>query len=139
MDGVGHGGLEMKRCQSLLICVLVMFSAGADSSDIRALPPDASFVVNSATAAAVDFSAQTALNAGKLRGAWTPQANVADFSSDVVTDVVKDVKATSVFVQERASKAGTPDGWLIALAALGLIALQLRRKHRSLPQRRIAL
>ena len=118
MDAVGHGGLEMKRCQSLLICVLVMFSAGADSSDIRALPPDASFVVNSATAAAVDFSAQT---------------------SDVVTDVVKDVRATSVFVQERASKAGTPDGWLIALAALGLIGLQLRRKHRSLPQRRIAL
>jgi hypothetical protein len=124
----------MKRCQSLLICVLAMFSASADSSDTRPLPPYASFALNSATATAVDFSAQNALSAGRLRGAWTPQANVADFSSDVV----KDVRATSVFVQEQATKAGTPDGWLIALAALGLVVLQLRRKHRSLPQRRIA-
>jgi hypothetical protein len=118
----------MKRCQSLLICVLAMFSASAESSDARPLPPYASFAVNSATATAVDFSAQTALSAGLLRGAWTPQANVVDFGSDVV----KDMKATSVFVQEQAAKAGTPDSWLIALAALGLVVLQLRRKHRPL-------
>jgi hypothetical protein len=128
----------MKRCESLLICVLAMYSASADSSDARPLPPYASLAVNSATASAtataVDVSAQTALSAVRLRGAWTPQANVADFSSDVV----KDMRATSAFVQEQATKAGTPDRWLIALAALGLVILQLRRKHRSLPQRRIA-
>jgi hypothetical protein len=124
----------MKRCQSLLICVLATFSASADSSDARPLPPHASFAVNSATATAVGVSAQTALSAAKLRGALTPQAKVADFSRDVV----EDVKATTVFVQEQATKVATPDRWLIALAALGLVVLQLRRKHRSLPQRRIA-
>ena len=125
----------MKRCQSLLICVLATFSASADSSDARPLPPPhASFAVNSATATAVDVSAQTALSAAKLRGALTPQAKVADFSRDVV----EDVKATTVFVQEQATKVAAPDRWLIALAALGLVVLQLRRKHRSLPQRRIA-
>jgi hypothetical protein len=124
----------MKRCQSLLICVLATFSASADSSDARPLPPHASFAVNSATAAAVDVSAQTALGATKLRGALAPQAKVADFSRDVV----EDVKATTVFVQEQATKVATTDRWLIALAALGLVVLQLRRKHRSLPQRRIA-
>jgi hypothetical protein len=124
----------MKRCQSLLICVLATFSASADSSDARPLPRHASFAVDSATATAVDVSAQTALSAAKLRGALTPQAKVADFSRDVV----EDVKATTVFVQEQATKVATLDRWLIALAALGLVVLQLRRKHRSLPQRRIA-
>jgi hypothetical protein len=117
----------MKRCQTLLICVLATFSASANSSDARP-PPYTSFAVNSAAATAVDFSAQTALGAGILRGAWIPQANVVDLSSDVV----KDMRATSVFVQEQAAKAGTPDCWLIALAALGLVVLQLRRKHRPL-------
>jgi hypothetical protein len=117
----------MKRSQTLLICVLATFSASADSSDAP-LPPYASFAVNSAAATAVDFSAQTALSAGMLRGAWIPQTNVVDLSSDVV----KDMRATSVFVQEQAAKAGTPDCWLIALAALGLVVLQLRRKHRPL-------
>jgi hypothetical protein len=109
----------MKRCQTLLICGLATFSASADSSDARPLPPYTSFAVNSAAATAVDFSAQTALSAG---------ANVVDLGSDVV----KDMKATSVFVQKQAAKAGTSDCWLIALAALGLVVLQLRRKHRPL-------
>jgi hypothetical protein len=29
------------------------------------------------------------------------------------------------------------DGWLMALAGAGLVVLQLRRKHKSLPQRPI--
>jgi hypothetical protein len=124
----------MKRCQTLLICVLAMFSARAESSDTRPLPPSASFAMNSAAASGLDFSAQTALNAGRLRSPWTSQVTFADLSGDVV----KEMRATSVFVQEQATKAGTPNGWLITLAAFGLIVLQLRRKHRSLPQRRIA-
>ena len=134
MIAVCHGGLEMKRCQSLLICMLAMFSASADSSNSRPLPRHAPSAVSSATATAVDFSAATALGAGRLMSPWTTQANFADFSGDVV----KDMRATSAFVQEQAAKAGTPNGWLVALAAFGLVVLQLRRKHRSLPQRRIA-
>ena len=124
----------MKRYQSLLICMLAMFSASADSSDSRPPPTGASSAVNSAAATAADFSAVAVLSAGRLRGPWTTQASLADFSGDVV----KDMRATSAFVQEQAAKAGAPNGWLIALAAFGLVALQLRRKHRSLPQRRIA-
>jgi hypothetical protein len=124
----------MKRYQSLLICMLAMFSASADSSNSRPVPPDASSAVNSATAAAADISAITVLGAGRLRGPWTTQANFAEFSGDVV----KDMKATTAFVQEQAAKAGAPNGWLIVLAAFGMVVLQLRRKHRSLPQRRIA-
>jgi hypothetical protein len=131
----------MKRYQSLLICMLAVFSASADSSDSRPIPKHAASAVNSATAAmsaatatAADFSAVSVLSAGRLRGPWAAQANFAEFSGDVV----KDVKATSAFVQEQAAKAGAPNGWLIVLAAFGMVVLQLRRKHRSLPQRRIA-
>lgn len=124
----------MKRYQSLLICVLAMFSASADSSNSRPVPPHASPAANSATAAAADISAVTVFSAGRLRGPWTTQANFAEFGGDVV----KDMKATSAFVQAQAVKAGAPNGWLIVLAALGMVVLQLRRKHRSLPQRRIA-
>jgi len=131
----------MKRYQSLLICMLAMFSAGADSSGSRP-PPYAASAVNSATSAvssaatatAADFSVVSVLSAGRLRGPWAAQANFAEFSGDVV----KDMRATSAFVQEQAAKAGAPNGWLIVLAAVGMIVLQLRRKHRSLPQRRIA-
>jgi hypothetical protein len=121
----------MKRRQSLLILALVMFSASADSTDTRLFPP--SLAANSSTVTVFDISAEAALTAGTLRGARETQANFPGFSGDVL----KDIRATSVFVEEQAIKAATPNGWLIALAACGLIALQLRRKHKSLPQRRI--
>jgi hypothetical protein len=122
----------MKRCQSLLIFALIMFSASANSTDSGLFPP--SFAANSSTASAFDISAGAALTAGgRLRGATQTQGNFSDFGGDVL----KDIRATSIFVQEQAMNAGTPKGWLIALAACGLVVLQLRRKHKSLPQRRI--
>jgi hypothetical protein len=124
----------MKRCQSLFICVLAMFSASAESSGTRSLPPYASHPVKSAAGSAVDFSAQTAPSTSRLRDLSKTQATFADFGGDVV----EDMRATSAFVQKQATKAGTPDRGLIALAAFGLVVLQLRRKHKSLPQRRIA-
>ncbi len=57
--------------------------------------------------------------------------------SNIKGGVVKEMRATSAFVQQEAAKSGAPDDWLIVLAAFGLIVLQLRRKHKSLPQRRI--
>lgn len=51
--------------------------------------------------------------------------------------MVKEMRATSTFVQQEAAKRGALDDWLMALAAFGLIVLQLRHKHKSLPQRRI--
>ncbi len=120
----------MKRCQSLLICALVTFSASAKSADTGLFPP--SFAANPSTMAALDLSGEAALTAGRLRGAMGTQVNFSDFSGDVL----RDIRAT-VLVQEQAINAGTPNGWLIALAACGLVVLQLRRKHKSLPQRRI--
>jgi hypothetical protein len=49
----------------------------------------------------------------------------------------KDLGMTSAAMESEAPKSGALDGWLIVLAAFGLIVLQLRHKHRSLPQRRI--
>jgi len=57
--------------------------------------------------------------------------------SNIKGGVVKEMRATSAFVQQEASKPGALDDWLIVLAAIGLIVLQLRRKHNSLPQTRI--
>ncbi len=51
--------------------------------------------------------------------------------------MVKDLGRTYAASETDARKSGALDGWLIALAAFGLIVLQLRHKHRSLPQRRI--
>lgn len=124
----------MKGCQFLLICMLAMLSTSADSLDTRPLPHYGSFAVNAATAG--NSSAQIAVSAVRPRSPWTPRTTHADFA-DLSGVVVKDMRATSMFVQEQATKAGAPSGWLIALAAFGLVALQLRRKHKSLPQRRI--
>lgn len=49
----------------------------------------------------------------------------------------KELGATSAIVQQEVHKAGALDDWLIVLAVFGLIVLQLRHKHKSLPQRRI--
>ena len=124
----------MKSCQFLLVCVFATSQAGASSSDAPIQPAHISYAINSASASAINFSAQTALIASGLRGPEITQANLAGFGGDVANDM----RATSAFVQEQAANAGTPDGWLIALAAFGLVVLQLRRKQKSLPQRRIA-
>jgi len=83
----------MKRCKTLLICLLAMSIASANGHE--------------------RFAA-------------------------IKANVVHEVRASSAFVEEQAAKAGTPRRWLMLLAACGLVTMQLRRKHKSLPQRRIA-
>jgi hypothetical protein len=83
---------------------------------------------------APNLTAQSVVKAGKSRRKQVEQASLSDFRSGVV----QEMRATSEFVEERAATAGTGDSWLVMLAALGLVVLQLRRKHKSLPQRRIA-
>ena len=51
--------------------------------------------------------------------------------------VVKEMRATKAFVKENVVKKGNADRGLMLLAAIGMIVLQLRRKHKSLPQRQI--
>jgi hypothetical protein len=52
--------------------------------------------------------------------------------------VVKEMRATKAFVKENVGKEESADRGLMLLAAIGMILLQLRRKHKSLPQRQIA-
>lgn len=122
----------MKRCQFLLLCTLAMFDASANSVDSPSLPSYPLFGASAAISA--DSSAQTGLSARPRRSRWKPRANLAD----VRAEVVKDTRAASMFIQEQGDKGGAPSGWLIALTGFGLVVLQLRRKHKSLPQRRIA-
>ncbi len=51
--------------------------------------------------------------------------------------MVNEIGVTTGMVQQEAHKPGALDTWLSVLAAFGLIVLQLRHKHKSLPQRRI--
>jgi hypothetical protein len=125
--------LYMKRCKPILIALVALFSVVAAASDTRPPPLDV-FAVNSATPAAPARSAQAVPSAHRPRSSSGTKANLANFGGDVV----KDMRAASDFVQERAAEAITPNPWLIALSAFGLVALQLRRKHKSLPQRRIS-
>jgi hypothetical protein len=62
-----------------------------------------------------------------------PQASLADLSGNMA----REMRAISVFGQQHVVDTKDPDTKLMVLAALGLVILQLRRKHKSLPQRRI--
>jgi hypothetical protein len=126
---------NMKRFHFLLVC---LFAAALANAHVIAVDSDAqtqqavgSSAINLANVPTGDSPGQTAPLPSKLRHR---QAARASFSN-IKGGVVKEIKATSAFVQQQAA---TADGWLIALVAFGLVVLQLRRKHKSLPQRRIA-
>jgi hypothetical protein len=128
----------MKGCQLFLIFLLAATHAIANNSDTGIQPAAASVASNNATTtASMRTSALTVRSVAKPskpRHKPAAQANLADFGGRVVHDM----RAGSAFVQGHAVKAGGSDTWLIALAAFGLVFFQLRRKHKSLPQRRIA-
>jgi hypothetical protein len=124
----------MKRRHLILICLLAATQASAGNSDGRAQPVAVSLPGNSGSAHTTAFTAQSPAKPNKLRRRPVEKANFADIGGGVV----KEMRATSDFVQEHAGKAGTADSWLIALSGFGLVVIQLRRKHKSLPQRRIA-
>src|SRR5271154_6497823 len=112
----------MKKFHFLLVCLFVTVNSNAHTS-----------AINSTTSTAADFSTQTAPVPSKIQPKPVAQAGL----SKIKRGVVKEMKATSAFVQQQAAKAETSDGRLIALVLIGLVVLQLRRKHKSLPQRRI--
>jgi hypothetical protein len=127
----------MKRFHFVLVCLFATVHlntyASAINSDAPTQQAVGSRVTNSTTLPTANFSAQTAPVPSKLRHKPVAQA---DFSK-IKRGVVKEINATSAFVQQQAAKAETSDGRLIALVLFGLVVLQLRRKHKSLPQRRI--
>src|SRR5277367_5244619 len=110
--------------------LLMIFGAGAESLDSQP-PANLPRVASIATAP----SSQTTPDASRWKASrQKAKAKIAGLKADVV----RDVRGTSAFVQDQANLAGTPSRWLLGLAACGLVVIQLRRKHKSLPQRRIA-
>jgi hypothetical protein len=132
--GIALGVLDiMKRWQLFLVCLSVSALSSANNSVVRTQPGAVPFSMTSANVPAMGFPVQTAPAPNNHHHRELPRATLADIGGGVV----KEMKTTSSFVQQRAAKAGATDGWLMALAAFGLVFLQLRRKHKSLPQRRI--
>jgi len=121
----------MKRSESLLMGLLVISGASADSLEVRP-PPRTPHAASSANWPV--HSSSAGLGARWQRDRQATRARLADLKNDVV----QDVRATTTFVQEQANNARSRSRWLTALAGCGLVMLQLRRKHKSLPQRRIA-
>jgi hypothetical protein len=121
----------MKRGESLLIGLLAISGASADSLDLR--PPPHAPQGASISDRPVQISS-AGLGARRQRGRQATGGRLAHLKDDMV----QEVRATTTFVQEQANNAGSRSRWLTALAGCGLVMLQLRRKHKSLPQRRIA-
>ncbi|MGD0502998.1 MAG: hypothetical protein ABSD02_09655 [Steroidobacteraceae bacterium] len=121
----------MKRSEFLLIGLLAISGASAGSLDVPP-PPRAPHVASIANKSAQASSA--GLRARWQRGRQATRAQLTDLKNDVV----QDVRATTTFMQEQANNPSSRSRWLTALAGCGLVMLQLRRKHKSMPQRRIA-
>jgi hypothetical protein len=123
----------MKGCKYLLVCLFAAAYASASASDAQTQPAAGSFAIDSQSPSGVNSSAPTLPKPSNHGRNPVLRSNL----SSIKRGVVKEMKATSAFVREEAAKPGALDGWLMVLAAFGLIVLQLRRKHKSLPQRRI--
>jgi hypothetical protein len=130
----------MKGYHLLLVCLLAghanarMSANNAQTQqDAQTQQAAASIGTDSATVPVPNSHAQTAPVPSKIQ--YKPVAHAR--LSKIKSGVVKEIKATTAFVQQQADKTETSDGRLIALVLIGLVVLQLRRKHKSLPQRRI--
>jgi hypothetical protein len=123
--------MVMKSRKLMLVWLFAAAYASAGASDAQ---PVGSFAIDSQSPSGLNSPAPTVPKLGNHARNPVLRSNL----SNIKRGVVKEMRATSVFVQQEAAKPGALDDWLIALAAFGLIVLQLRRKHNSLPQRRIA-
>jgi hypothetical protein len=123
----------MKSCKLLLVCLFAAAYTSASAANAQNQQAVGSDWVDSESASTVNSPAQTLPKPNKHGRNPTLRSSLANIKGGVV----KEMRETSTFVQQEAAKPGTLDDWLIVLTAFGLIALQLRRKHKSLPQRRI--
>lgn len=114
----------------ILICIAAISSprntAAMDYPSYGATPD------NRVSKVALD-PAPAAQHAHGKQTAPRAQGNLGGFRGTVV----KEMRATKAFVKENVVKEEGADRGLMLLAAIGMIVLQLRRKHKSLPQRQI--
>jgi hypothetical protein len=123
----------MKSCNLLLVCLLAAAYTSAGASDTQNQQAAGSFAIDSQNPPGVNSPAPTVPKASNHGRNPVLRSDL----SNIKRGVVKQMRATSAFVREEAAEPGALDDWLMVLAAIGLIVLQLRRKHKSLPQRRI--
>jgi hypothetical protein len=116
----------------LLICIAVVSSPCSTAAiGHPSIGPTAD---NAVSGPALDDPAPTAQRVHAKQSALRAQSNLDGFRGTVV----KEMRATKAFVKENVVKEESVDRKLMLLAAIGMIVLQLRRKHKSLPQRQIA-
>lgn len=124
----------MKSCHFFLILVVATFGANADSVNNQFSMNYSNVPFPLSGELPLRWSAMPALSTlNDPYGSAVPPDFVASFRQDMANDV----RATRAFIHRGAAKASKYDAWLLLLAAIGLVVLQLRRTHKSLPQRAI--
>jgi hypothetical protein len=124
----------MKGCRFLLILVVATFGAKADSSGNLVAITYSNTPIPLAEQLAPMWSAPSELSTpSEPHGLAVTPRSVGAFRYDMAHDV----KATRAFIHKQAVRASRYDAWLVLLAGLGLVVLQLRRTHKSLPHRSI--
>jgi hypothetical protein len=120
--------------KTLLFLIFIAAVSSAGSTAAIGSPSYSPTPDNSVSAVALESPAPSAQRLHSKQTAQRPQGNLAGFKGTVV----KEMRATKAFVKKNVVKEESADSWLLLLAAIGMIVLQLRRKHNSLPQRQIA-
>jgi hypothetical protein len=116
----------------ILICIAAIFSpSNTVATDYKS---NGATLNNKASKVALEIPAPAAQHAHGRQTAPRAQGNSGGFRGTVV----KEMRATKAFVKENVGKQESADRGLMLLAAIGMIILQLRRKHKSLPQRQIS-
>jgi len=116
----------------LLICIAAVSSPCSTAAiGHPSIGPTAD---NAVSGPALNGPAPTAQRMRGKQNALRAQSDLDGFRGTVV----KEMRATKAFVKENVVKEESVDRKLMLLAAIGMIVLQLRRKHKSLPQRQIA-
>ena len=120
--------------KTLLIMVCIAAIASSSSTVAVGQPAFGPTTDNSVSGVALESPAPAAQRVHGKQTAPRAQSNLDGLRGTVV----KEMRATKAFVKENVVKQESADRKLMLLAAIGMIVLQLRRKHKSLPQRQIA-
>jgi len=120
--------------KSVLILICIAAISGPCAGAAVAGTSNGSTASSSVGGSALEDQATAAKRAHAKQTARKPQSRLSGLKGTVVSEM----RATKAFVKENVVKPGSTDRGLMLLAATGMIVLQLRRKHKSLPQRPIA-
>jgi hypothetical protein len=127
------GYREMKHCKLVLVRLVAAAFAVALSPVAQTQQSVGPLAITAESLSSVNLSPTLMPKPSRHSRNQVLQGTFPSINSGMVNEI----GATSGMVQQEAHKTGALDNWLIVLTAFGLIILQLRHKHKSLPQRRI--